>query len=260
MHRLDTRTRTLFVPHRPQAATCGLASATGTLAPLALMALLALSAPAHAGRPLQTDDAGVLEAGACEVEGAHLRTRTAGERESESTLGLGCGLGWRSQLGMALARARADGLSATGAQLGGKTALWQSTGDAGAAVSLAWSLGWTRGAGEGWAHTGRAAALVASVPAGPGTVHLNLGHAREPQAHTVATTWGAAFEHPGASLAGVHWAPMAELFGDDRGARWWNLALRATLVAERVFLDLSYSRQSGGDRADLLTAGFKLAF
>jgi hypothetical protein len=225
----------------------------------ALLALLILAAPAQAGRPLQTEDAGVLDAAACEIEGAHLRTTVAGSRETETTLGLGCGVGFRSQVGVGVSRARADGDSATGAQLGGKTALWQGEGDGAPALTLAWSLGWGKDGG-GWRHTDQALNAVATVPAGPGSVHLNLGHARDPQAHAVATTWGLAYEHDAVAVGPVQLAPMAEFFGDDRGSRWANLALRATLVPERVFLDLSVGRQLGGDKARLVTAGFKLAF
>lgn len=229
-------------------------------AAVALLSLWLLSTPAQAGRPLQTEDAGVLDPGACEIEGAHLRTTLAGQRETEATLGLGCGLGWRSQLGIGLSRARVDGSSATGGQLGGKTALWQGEGEDGVALTLAWSLGWDRGADGRWTHSSQALNAVASVPAGPGSVHLNMGHARDRVADAVSTTWGLAYEHEGVALGTVHWAPMAELFGDDRGSRWVNLALRATVVAERVFLDLSVGRQLGGDKARLVTVGFKLAF
>jgi hypothetical protein len=53
---------------------------------------------------------------------------------------------------------------------------------------------------------------------------------------------------------------MAEVFGDDRGDVWWNLAARLTLVPERLFIDISYGRQTHAERARLVTAGFKLAF
>jgi hypothetical protein len=224
------------------------------------LAALALAAAAHAGRPLQTEDAGVLDRGGCELEGAHLRETTLGRRASETGLGLGCGLGWRSQLGVGIARSHAEGESATGLQLGGKTSLWQADGDSAAALTLAWALTWDRPAGGGWSHSGKALNLVGSVPTGPGTLHLNLGHARDVPSELVSTTWGLAYEHDGIAWGGLKWAPMAELFGDDHGSPWWNLALRATVVPDRIFLDLSYGRQSGGNKPRLVTAGFKFAF
>ena len=38
---------------------------------------------------------------------------------------------------------------------------------------------------------------------------------------------GVAREHE-LAYSGLTWAPMAEIFGDDRESPWWNLALRAT--------------------------------
>jgi hypothetical protein len=53
---------------------------------------------------------------------------------------------------------------------------------------------------------------------------------------------------------------MAEIFGDDRGAPWWNLGLRYTLAKDKAYLDLSYGQQMSRGTPSLLTAGFKLVF
>ena len=63
------------------------------------------SSPALAGRPLQTEDAGVLEPGACEIEGATHRLSAAGERSTESHIQWGCGIGWTSQIAVAASKA-----------------------------------------------------------------------------------------------------------------------------------------------------------
>ena len=55
-------------------------------------------------------------------------------------------------------------------------------------------------------------------------------------------------------------APMAELFGNDREAPWWNLGLRSTLAKDKAYIDMSYGRQMTGGTPSLLTAGFKLVF
>jgi len=59
-----------------------LASACAGLAPL----------PALAGRPLQTDDAGVLKRGACELEGASTRLSAPAGSTRDNALQLGCGV------------------------------------------------------------------------------------------------------------------------------------------------------------------------
>lgn len=43
------------------------------------------------------------------------------------------------------------------------------------------------------------------------------------------TNWALAIEHEGFGAL----APMAEVFGDDRGSRSWNLGLRYTLVPDQ---------------------------
>jgi len=224
--------------------------------------LLVAAPSALAGRPLQTEDAGVLEPRSCEVEGATLRTRAAGVTARDSTLALACGFGLSSQAGIAISRSQASGERARAAELFGKTRLRQGQGDETPALTLAWALGMSRtdGAAEGWQQANRELNLVYSAPAGPGSVHLNLGHARDQASRLRSTTWGAAYEHEGVDAGGVKWQPMAELFGDDREGAWWNLALRATVVPDRVFVDLSYGRQFTRERATLVTAGLKFTF
>ncbi|RZL10053.1 MAG: hypothetical protein EOP40_07745 [Rubrivivax sp.] len=217
--------------------------------------------PALAGRPLQTEDAGVLEPRACELEGASLHLRDQSARSREMGLALGCGIGWRSQLSIGIARMQEDGERTRIAQLGGKTWLWQGSGDQAPAIAVAWALGALRkDHHDDWHHASADVNLVASLPVGTNTVHLNLGHARDVPSRLVATTWGAAIEHPGVDLAGVNWAPMAEIFGDDRESPWWNLALRATVIPDRLYFDVSYGRAVRPDAPRLITAGFKIAF
>ena len=219
-----------------------------------------LSSVAHAGRPLQTEDAGVLERSACEIEGASLRNAVVGERSTNNDLGLGCGIGLNSQVGLGLSALRAGSERTRGANLGGKTGLWKSgDGDDASALTLAWGVAAEHTAG-GWKRSRSDLTLVASVPVTAGTVHLNLGHTRTAGSSSRSTNWNAAFEHDGFELLGLKWAPMAELFGDDHSARWWNLAARWAMLPEQFFLDLSYGRQVGAAKARLTTLGFKVAF
>lgn len=122
-----------------------------------------------------------------------------------------------------------------------------------------WGIGADRVDGH-WRRSGHFLNAVASVGAGPGTLHANLGHARERESRRTFTTWNLAWEHDGWALGSLTLAPMAEVFGDDRGDAWWNLAARLTLVPDRFFVDASYGRQTTADKARLLTVGFKLVF
>jgi len=224
-----------------------------------VLCTLTLTLPAFAGRPLQTEDAGVLEPGACEIEGVFERVSVGGASASGRGLGAACGVGLRSQLGGGGSWWKAGGERGRSAGIGGKTLLWAGAGDGAPAVTLAWGVDADRVDGH-WRRSGHFANAVASIGAGPGTLHANLGHAREREPRRSLTTWNLAWEHDGLAIGGLTLAPMAEVFGDDRGDRFWNLAARLTLIPDRLFVDLSWGRQFNADKARLLTAGFKLAF
>lgn len=218
-----------------------------TVTTLAL--LLAACGPAEAGRPLQTEDAGVIDPGGCELEGAHSEWRQDGARVRQSSLQLGCGIGGGTEVAVQALRPRELALV-------GKT---QLTSAGPAQLTLAWTLA-HRHVETAWRRSGASLNLVASAPAGPDwTLHANLGHLRDELQRRRSTTWALAAEHNGLGADG-RWQPMAEVFGDDRGRPWANAALRVMLVPDRVFVDGSIGRQLGGTRARLATAGFKLAF
>lgn len=233
------------------------ASTRQALRAITLLGPVLLLAPlAHAGRPLQTEDAGILEPRDCEVEGATQRLRLPGAaRSTENSLQLACGIGASTQLAIAASSDSSAGTSDKGLRLGGKTEIW-SAGKDGAALTLAWGASGLKPAGASWQRGSAEARAVASVPGAGLTWHLNLGHERDLQAKSSTTVWGVAAEHPGTGTV----APMAELFGDDRGAAWWNFGVRWTLREDRAFLDVSYGRQMSRGQPQLLTAGFKFVF
>lgn len=224
------------------------------------LAALGLTAAtmAHAGLPLLSEDAGLLGGGECEVEAVAASAREAGSSALEHALGLACGTGSRWQWGLGVARARADGATARGLALGGKVLLWAPSDDA--AVVLAPNFGWAD-EGNGWQHASQDFNLVYSGPLAPDwTLHLNLGHGRDRLADERSTSWSVAAEHAGFAVGGLVLAPMADLAGDDRGAPWWNLGLRATVIEGQLWLGASYARQMDSGRARLATLSVKLAF
>ncbi|MBI3346574.1 MAG: hypothetical protein HY020_05115 [Burkholderiales bacterium] len=218
----------------------------------AALSLLAAGV-AHAGRPLQTDDAPVMASDACELEAAHSDWRQGGRGQRQTYLQLGCGIGWETEVALQVQQPREF-------VLGAKTQLASSTWrDGDAQVSLAWSLA-HRHVETAWRRSGAGLVLVATAPLTRDWVlHANLGHQRDELARRRSTGWALAAEHNGLGDAG-RWQPMAEVFGDDRGNTWANAALRLALLPERVFIDASLGRQLGGGRARLASAGFKLAF
>lgn len=213
------------------------------------------SGAAHAGRPLVTDDAGFIDQGGWEVEGSIDRASEADSRTKGYSLGVAYGIGFNTQLGVGVGRSKTDAFNTDGVGLSGKTGLWSD--DAGAGLSLAYSLDWSKEAGAKWVHTGSGAGLIYSRPLVSGlTLHTNLLHVRDEVAGMASTGWGVALEHEGfGSLA-----PMAEVFGDDRSAPWWNVGLRWTVKPKAVFLDVSYGAQLATHRPDTASVGLKLAF
>jgi hypothetical protein len=215
-------------------------------------------APAIAGRPLETEDAGVLERGSCEVEGYAARLSAPGSRERTHSLQSGCGVGLSTQLALAVTLSRADD-DAHGAHFGGKTHLWRGEAKDGEApaLTLAYALHGVKLGGQDWRHAASEARLVYSRLLTPALwLHANLGHARDEVSRARSTTWGLALEH---ATSGA-WAPMAELFGDDRDAAWFNLGLRARLARDSWFIDASYGQQMSAAHPRLWTLGFKAVF
>lgn len=218
-----------------------------------LLLIAATASAAYAGRPLQAEDAAVIEPQACELEGAYSEWRVDGEVQRQRYVQLGCGIG--AGFEVALQALRPHELA-----LGGKARLasipWH---DGEAQLTLAWSLNHRR-VETAWRRSGAGLILVASAPLSRDwTAHANLGHARNELQRRRSTTWALAVEHNGLGEAG-RWQPMAEVFGDDRDRPCANVALRVALVPERAFVDASLGRQIGGAKARLATVGFKLAF
>ena len=219
-----------------------------------------LAGPAHADRPLQTEDASVLDAGGCEIEGFMARSRAPGSTARALSLQGTCGVGASTQLALAMAQEREGGLRVRGLEISAKTAVWASqaetAGDA-AGLSLAYAMAWVVRRGDRSRPATYAVNLAYSRAVGTAlTLHGALGHACDAQAKCRSTTWGLALEHAGFGA----WAPMVEVFGDDRAAAWWNVGLRWNAVPEKLTLDASYGRPMAGGQAAVLALGFKLAF
>lgn len=222
--------------------------------------LAAAPAAVQAGRPLATEDAGLLQRGSCESESfvAHTSERTSEHTSPKvQTLStqLGCGVGANSQLALAVARATAVGMHGHSLSLAGKAGLIDATPNT-PALTLAWALTATQQAGRKLRHEQTTLNLVASHRfADPLTVHANLGWTRNRSAQTSSVTWNLAAEYSLGHGVDV----MAERYGQQHGAPWVGAGLRLA-VSERLFLDASYARQSGSARARLATLGVKLVF
>jgi hypothetical protein len=225
-----------------------------TLALLVFAALLA-SDRAEAGRPLQTEDAGVLERGDCEVELVAARERGEHPTLTSGRAQVGCGIGWRSQVAVAASRASGGGEREDSFGIGGKTWLRELT-DEQTGITLAWTAGYVRPRGASTEREGAEVRAVVTHPIGPWLLHANLGWQRDSIEHRDSTVWGAAVERTGLGPVDA----MFEFFGDDRERPWANAGLRWNVVPDRVMLDGSIGRQMGSDGRTLVTVGMKVTF
>lgn len=227
--------------------------------PPLLVILLVCAVPpfsAHAGRPLATEDAAVLERGECEWESFAAR---ATERQSSTGKTLstqtGCGIGVNTQVALAAQRESADGQHANALVLSGKTSLVERKDEA-PGLSLAWSINAVRPPGATMKHERTALNLVLSHELAKAlTGHANLGWARSQSAHRTAMTWNL-----GAEVALGHGVDvMAEYFGEQHDKPWFGAGVRFA-ATDKLNFDASYSAQAGGAKAKLLTIGAKLTF
>ena len=218
---------------------------------------LALAAPAaQAGRPLVTDDADVLDRGACELEGFGARSEEpAAAPARRASVQVGCGVGSRSQLALSAGRAWQAGDTVTGWGLGGKTGLvGPEAGRPGVAVG--WFVDAQRPAGGPSRHDASGAALLGSWgDDGPWTGHANLGWVRAASTGTDTTLWGLAVEH--AVRDGLDL--VAELYGTDRTRPWAGVGLRWALHP-RVGVDASWATALHDRGTRDITVGATLAF
>lgn len=222
-----------------------------------LSAVVALAAPAWAGRPLATEDAGVLAAGECEIESFAARAHASGNPAASVLWGqLGCGVGGASQVAAGLGRERAPGERTHLAGLSGKTSLRELT-EAGSGFALAYTLLAAKPRGRSMRGDASEVRAVLTVPQGAWQLHANLGVSRDHAAGRTSTTWGVALERAGAVGA---LDLMGEVFGDDRARPWVQVGLRYPLIADRLFIDAAWATQPSrhGDR--LVSVGVKHAF
>ena len=224
---------------------------------LAIGLVLCAALPAWAGRPLATEDAGILDRGACELESS---VRRFSSQDEPAVRGWwvqpGCGIGYDTQLAFGGGRSSAGYGRITEVAFSGKTLL-QKLADEDGGLVLAYSVGGLKAPNGGFKHETSALGAVITVPVGPWAMHGNLGWLRVQSAGLNSTTWALALERAHA-FGPVDLA--AETYGDDRSPAWLQAAARWAVVPEKFHLDASYGVQTSGARPKLLTVGAKLSF
>jgi hypothetical protein len=226
-----------------------------TLVTLVLASALAF--PAWAGRPLATEDAGVLDRGECEIESYAGRIRNSDSPSVNTRWAqFSCGTGRDTQLTFGGGTEKSDGEQKTIGALAGKTFLRELT-DEETGFTLAYALFGAQNPGNSFRHEATELKAVVSVPHSGWLLHTNLGLHHSRTSNTYSAIWGLAVESPGAA------GPvdlMAEIVGDERSAPWVQVAARWAVIAKRLYLDTSWGVQADSARSQQVTVGLKLVF
>lgn len=234
----------------------------GGIASLLAALGLSLCSSAWAGRPFNTEDAGVIDKGKCEIEAVSefLRwpysSEASAPNQRSHSAQLGCGVIEKSELALAWQHATAAGETTRALVLSGKTQFIDG-GEERPSVTLAYFIGRDRVAQEPWHSGARGATLVASVPHGAWWLHANLGVIAEQAPRRNLTQWALAFERMGVMQnidAGF------EFFGDDHHHEWAQLGTRWNFKPDRLLFDVALGRELGPKGMVLTSVGLKWIF
>jgi hypothetical protein len=203
---------------------------------------LGLSAPAQAARPLNTDDARIVDANACQVESWVRRN----EGSTEYWALPGCNFTGNLELTLGGARTSdATGSPLTRMVLQGKTILKPLE-------KNGWGLGLAAGTIRRSQSGTGGSDVYAYVPASLSfaddrwVVHTNVGWLREQSTRRDLATWGVGLER---ELRPTTWL-IAETFGQSRDKPQFQFGLRQWIVPGHVQVDATYGSHLGGGSSE----------
>ena len=204
--------------------------------------------PAHAVRPLITDDAAVNDRGQCQIE--VWQERSPGMRGSN--FAPACGIADGLEFGVSYAR-----YSPASADEGGYGLQLKTVFDS--IKTERWAFGarlntlsvhnrYTRG----YSPDSYSATLLGSGKYGKGlSLHTNLGMIHDRTASQTSATYGLAVVQE----IGQSGFVFAELNGDHRSGAFRNAGAAVWLIPERLSIDFSAGRQNGGGGSTEYTIG-----
>jgi hypothetical protein len=218
---------------------------------LAIGAYLASILPAHAGRPLATDNAAIVDADACQLETWTERTRSG----HSSWVNAGCNPFGTTELSLGAARV-AYGATSFAAQQWQIKQLLRAHDETQIGYAVALGGDRVRRANQ---HGTFAATMITLPLAGEARLlHLNLGarHDRQDGQRHNHATWGAAFDVEAMPATRT----SLESFGISGERANWRLGLRRELVLRHVQIDASVGSAIGRWRdSGVVTLGFVFA-
>lgn len=227
----------------PRAALAAFAFTSAMVAPAILFA---------AGGPYAIDDAGVLDAGTCQVDAF---ASFGDESRQTYVVAPACVFEFAPWLeaGVAVERARDGGAWGTAIEPGIKAVLAEIE-EAGVSVGFSSGLVYDRTARSvaGYSLVG----LLSLELSEPVTVNLNAGYERDRAAGSDHLVWGAGTVFQ----ASEHLAFIAEAFGRDEGKTGFQAGFRPTIFNGHVDLDFVYGRNITGETGNWFSAGTSVRF
>ncbi|MDR1163916.1 MAG: hypothetical protein LBM17_08805 [Candidatus Accumulibacter sp.] len=194
---------------------------------------------AHAARPMNTDDARVVDSKACQLETWTKKTPGGSEHWALPA----CNFTGNLEVTLGGLRGRNEHIRDTATVFQGKT-LFKSL------ETNGWAWGLVFGnahRSKSSANTGLSSERYAYIPASFSfrddrfILHTNVGWSREKAERKDRMTWGVGSE---TRLTGSTWL-IAETFGQNHGKPFYQVGLRHWLVPDRVQIDATF-----GDRID----------
>lgn len=220
------------------------AGATMKIALLAVSLAAALAMPAHAGRPLTTEDASILEDRACQLEAWVDRSRAATEAWAAPACSF-AGIEWQA----GAARSREEGRGRFAHAYAQAKAAFVSVDDSPWGVGLV--LGITREAlreaRNGWSDPYAIVPVSFRLGEGGALLHLSAGATRDRTEHRHVANWGIAIEAP---VGKSGFTALAEAFGEKARDPFVRVGARWSAIAEVLDLDLSYVTRVNGERSE----------
>jgi hypothetical protein len=201
-----------------------------------LGAAMACALPAHAARPLNTDDARIVDHGACQLE-----SWVRNGHESRETWALpGCNPTGNLEITVGGGRVRdGEGSRTLALVVQGKTLIKPLEPNGwGWGVALGVSRDPTTGSNDPYVYL----PFTWSLREDKTFVHLNLGAKREGLEHRKLTTWGLGLEQP----LSAHWGLIGETYQQDKGKPLFQLGGRVWIVPDRVQIDGTVGNRFGG--------------
>lgn len=217
---------------------------------LRALPVLALLLPlmTQAARPLNTDDARIVDHGGCQLE-SWLRHTSDGD---EAWALPGCNVTGNLEVTLGGARVRDDAGSRPLATVLQAKTLFRTLQPHG------W--GWGLAVGVSRDREAHSTDPYAYVPitwavGGDATfVHANLGARREAAAHRWQGTWGVGIEH----LATERFGLIGEVYAQDRDKPFYQLGGRVWLVKDRVQVDATAGNRFHGGAQRWMSLGLRL--